>query len=53
MRFNGDYLQPQAEESADAPCDDDLREMVVKGYARITKCHGRIAMDDECGQGRR
>ena len=33
-----------------APGDDDLREMIVKGHFVVAESHGRVAIDDECGQ---
>jgi hypothetical protein len=32
--------------------DDDLGEVVVERYARVTESHGSLAIDNKCEQGR-
>ena len=35
-----------------APCNNNLGEVVVKGYAGVAESHRSVAIDDERGQGR-
>ena len=44
-----EFVAPLMNDST-APGDDYLREMIVKGHFVVAESHGRVAIDDECGQ---